>query len=115
VGRLTLKAGKFVTCSGYEVIESPNNLNFSRGYLFGLAIPLTHTGGFASYTFTDWFNVTAGVVAGLGRPKNVNDSVQSYTGSSRSRRRTSRQPELDRGPEQIARRIGETCRVTRAT
>ena len=27
---LTLKAGKFVTLLGYEVIEAPNNLNFSR-------------------------------------------------------------------------------------
>ena len=76
---LTLKAGKFVTLLGYEVIESPNNLNFSRGYLFGLAIPLTHTGGLASYTFTDWFNMTAGVVLGWDDAKNVNDSV-SYTG-----------------------------------
>ncbi len=42
---LTLKGGKFVTLLGQKVIESPNNLNFSRGYLFGLAIPLTHTGG----------------------------------------------------------------------
>ncbi|MGH7368809.1 MAG: outer membrane beta-barrel protein [Candidatus Rokuibacteriota bacterium] len=76
---LTLKAGKFVTLLGYEVIESPNNLNFSRGYLFGLAIPLTHTGGLASYTFTDWFSMTAGVVLGWDDSKNVNDSV-SYTG-----------------------------------
>ena len=76
---LTLKAGKFVTLLGYEVIESPNNLNFSRGYLFGLAVPLTHTGGLASYTFTDWFNVTAGVVLGWDDSKNVNDRV-SYTG-----------------------------------
>jgi hypothetical protein len=76
---LTLKAGKFVTLLGYEVIESPNNLNFSRGYLFGLAIPLTHTGGLASYTFTDWFNMTAGVVLGWDDSKNVNDGL-SYTG-----------------------------------
>lgn len=76
---LTLKAGKFVTLLGYEVIESPNNLNFSRGFLFGLAIPLTHTGGLASYTFTDWFNMTAGVVLGWDDSKNVNDAV-SYTG-----------------------------------
>ena len=76
---LTLKAGKFVTLLGYEVIESPNNLNFSRGYLFGLAIPLTHTGGLASYAFTDWFNMTAGLVLGWDDSKNVNDSL-SYTG-----------------------------------
>jgi len=76
---LTLKGGKFVTLLGYEVIESPNNLNFSRGYLFGLAIPLTTTGGLASYTFTDWFNVTAGVILGWDDSKNVNDRP-SYTG-----------------------------------
>ena len=42
---LTVKAGKFVTLLGYEVIESPNNLNFSRSFLFTFAIPLTHVGG----------------------------------------------------------------------
>jgi hypothetical protein len=76
---ITLKGGKFVTLLGYEVIESPNNLNFSRGYLFGLAIPLTHTGGLVSYTFTDWFNMTAGMVLGWDDSKNVNDPL-SYTG-----------------------------------
>ena len=34
-----LKVGKFVTLLGYEVIESPLNLNYSRGYLFSLAHP----------------------------------------------------------------------------
>lgn len=70
---LTLKGGKFVTLLGYEVIESPNNLNFSRGYLFTFAIPLTHTGGLLSYTFTDWFSVTAGVVLGWDNSKDNND------------------------------------------
>lgn len=70
---LTLKGGKFVTLLGYEVIESPNNLNFSRGYLFSLAIPFTHTGGLLSYTFTDWFSVTAGVVLGWDNSKDNND------------------------------------------
>jgi hypothetical protein len=74
---LTVKGGKFVTLLGYEVIESPNNPNFSRGYLFELAVPLTHTGGLLSYTFTDWFNVTAGVVLGWDDSKNVNDAVSA--------------------------------------
>jgi Putative beta-barrel porin-2, OmpL-like. bbp2 len=76
---LTLKAGKFVTLLGYEVIESPNNLNFSRGYLFTLATPLTTTGALASYTFTDWFSATAGMVLGWDDSENVNDAM-SYTG-----------------------------------
>ncbi len=70
---LTFKGGKFVTLLGYEVIESPNNLNFSRSYLFGLAIPFTHTGGLVSYTFTDWFSATAGVVLGWDNSKDNND------------------------------------------
>ncbi len=70
---LTFKGGKFVTLLGYEVIESPNNLNFSRGLLFFNAIPLTHTGGLLSYTFTDWFSVTAGVVLGWDNSKDNND------------------------------------------
>ncbi len=70
---LTVKGGKFVTLLGYEVIESPNNLNFSRGYLFTFAIPFTHTGGLLSYTFTDWFSATAGVVLGWDNSKDNND------------------------------------------
>jgi hypothetical protein len=61
---LTLKGGKFVTLLGYEVIESPNNLNFSRSFLFSFAIPLTHVGALATYAVTDWLSVTAGPVVG---------------------------------------------------
>jgi hypothetical protein len=61
---LTLKAGKFVTLLGYEVIESPNNLNFSRSFLFSFAVPLTHVGALASYAVTDWLTLTAGPVVG---------------------------------------------------
>ena len=48
---LDIYMGKFVTFLGYEVIESPANLNFSRGLLFTNAIPLTHTGIYADYKF----------------------------------------------------------------
>jgi hypothetical protein len=61
---LTLKGGKFVTLLGYEVIESPNDLNVSRGFLFTFAIPLTHVGLLASYPVTDTLSVTAGPVLG---------------------------------------------------
>jgi Putative beta-barrel porin-2, OmpL-like. bbp2 len=76
---LTLKAGKFVTLLGYEVIESPNNLNFSRSLLFSFAIPFTHTGGLLSYSFTDWFSVTAGVVEGWD-VSDDNNASPAYTG-----------------------------------
>jgi hypothetical protein len=48
-----VKGGKFVTLLGYEVIEAPNNLNFSRSFLFSLAIPLTHVGALVTYPVFD--------------------------------------------------------------
>jgi len=41
---LDIYAGKYVTLAGSEVIESKDNFNFSRSFLFGFAIPFTHTG-----------------------------------------------------------------------
>lgn len=74
-----VKVGKFVTLLGYEVIESPLNLNYSRGYLFSLAIPLTTTGGLVSYSFNDWLSAQAGVVLGWDR-SNTDNSGPSGTG-----------------------------------
>jgi hypothetical protein len=76
---LTLKAGKWVTLLGYEVIESPNNLNFSRSYLFSFSIPLTHVGALLSYQVLPWFSVTAGTVVGWDVARD-NNSAMSYTG-----------------------------------
>jgi Putative beta-barrel porin-2, OmpL-like. bbp2 len=76
---LTLKAGKFVTLLGYEVIEAPNNLNFSRSYLFAFSIPLTHVGALLSYQVFPWFSITAGTVVGWDVARD-NNSTMSYTG-----------------------------------
>lgn len=43
-GGSELKFGKYATLHGAEVIEGPSNYNISRSYLFGFAIPFTHTG-----------------------------------------------------------------------
>jgi Putative beta-barrel porin-2, OmpL-like. bbp2 len=47
---MEIKAGKFVTLHGAEVIESPLNYNISRSLAFSFAIPFTHTGVMAAYT-----------------------------------------------------------------
>lgn len=60
-GPLTLIAGKFSTLAGAEVIEAPNNTNFSRSYLFGEAIPFTHTGVRATFAPNAKISATAGV------------------------------------------------------
>lgn len=44
LGGSELRFGKFATLHGAEVIEGPSNYNISRSYLFGFAIPFTHTG-----------------------------------------------------------------------
>ncbi len=41
---ISLDVGKFVTWTGYEVIESASNDHYSRGLLFTYAIPFYHTG-----------------------------------------------------------------------
>lgn len=52
---LRFDAGKFVTHHGYEVIEGYDgyNDNATRSFLFGYAIPFTHTGFKAGYRFSD--------------------------------------------------------------
>jgi hypothetical protein len=62
---ITVDVGKFVTWSGYEVIESVDNINASRSILFGYAIPFAHTGIRATYpVFKDKWTVGLGVVNG---------------------------------------------------
>jgi len=63
-GGWTLTAGKFVTYEGIEVIEGPLNPTITRGLLFGLAEPFTHTGVKLHYQPVDEFNIGIGVVNG---------------------------------------------------
>jgi hypothetical protein len=76
---ILVKAGKWVSLLGYEVIESPSNLNFSRGVLFNLAGPFTHTGGLVSYAVTSWLTGQIGVVTGSDTSEDTN-TAPSVTG-----------------------------------
>ena len=55
---LTIDFGKFVTPAGAEVIENKDNLNYSRGLLFALAIPYYHMGVRLGYAINDKVSVT---------------------------------------------------------
>jgi hypothetical protein len=66
-GKVTWDVGKFVTPIGAEVIESQDNWNYTRGVLFGYAVPFYHTGirgtvaasdkvSFAGYLVNGWNN-----------------------------------------------------------
>jgi hypothetical protein len=61
---LTVDVGKFVTHMGYEVIESKDNWNYSRSFMFAYAIPYYHTGARASYTFSSTFSAAVHFVNG---------------------------------------------------
>ena len=76
---LDIYMGKFVTFLGYEVIESPANLNFSRGLLFTNAIPLTHTGIYADYKFNDTIEAKFGIVDGWNN--STSGSVGTFSGA----------------------------------
>lgn len=69
---VTFTIGHFATIIGAEVIESAYNYNTSRSFLFGFAIPFTHTGLLISYPFNDNVSGTIGVVNGWDLVGDVN-------------------------------------------
>lgn len=75
-----MKFGKFATLLGGEVIESPYNPNVSRSFMFGYAIPFTHTGVLFSTALTDMVSLSAGVVNGWDNVVDTNDS-KTFLGS----------------------------------
>ena len=73
---LQLDFGKFVTPAGAEVIETAPNWNYSRGILFGYAIPFYHFGLRAAYAFNPKVTLTGYLVNGW------NDIVAPNTGKT---------------------------------
>ena len=71
---LKIQAGKMNTLIGYEVINSWENPNFSRTFMFGLSQAFTTTGIRASYTFNPVVTATVGIINGWD---NVDDNNQS--------------------------------------
>ena len=61
---LQIDAGKFVTPHGAEVIETKDDLNYSRGLLFSYAIPYFHYGLRAKYAFNDKYSISGFLVNG---------------------------------------------------
>lgn len=75
---ISLKAGKFVTLLGYEVIPTYTNFNpnISTSFLFGFSIPFTHTGLLGHFPILDEVALDLGVVNGWD---NVDDNNNSKT------------------------------------
>ncbi len=77
---IEMKFGKFATLLGGEVIESPYNPNVSRSFMFGYAIPFTHTGVLFSTALSDNISLTAGVVNGWDNVRD-NNNGKTFLGS----------------------------------
>ena len=79
---IKLKAGRFVTLAGAEVIKSYNsfNYNITNSILYGFAIPFTHTGLLGSYAFSDQVSLDMGVVNGWDAVADNNDGKSLHSG-----------------------------------
>ncbi len=71
--------GKFVTPFGYEVIESVNNDNYSRGLLFTYGVPFYHTGVRFAAPLAKKLNFTGGIVNGWNNTTDDNDAKSFFT------------------------------------
>lgn len=60
---LDIKLGQINSLVGYEVVESPYNVNYSRSWLFGLGQPFTTRGVRAAYVFDKHVSLSVGVIA----------------------------------------------------
>lgn len=59
---LNLKVGQINSLIGYEVVESPQNANYSRSWLFGLGQPFTTRGIRGSSSLTQSVSWSVGVI-----------------------------------------------------
>ena len=75
---LLFTVGKFNTPIGYELINPTLNPLFSHSYLFNFAIPFTHTGVTAKYSFNENFSLTGGLVRGWDQSFEDNNQDPSY-------------------------------------
>jgi hypothetical protein len=78
----TLKAGKFATLLGYEVLKTQDafNHNISHSILFGFSIPFTHTGILLSAPLGEMATFDIGVVNGWDNVEDNNDNKTLLAG-----------------------------------
>jgi hypothetical protein len=79
---LDVRVGKMAMLCGYEVIENVNNMNYSRGMLFGIIQPFTSTGIRASYWFGQQFGATLGFSNGIN---NLLTGTDTYSDDDQSK------------------------------
>jgi hypothetical protein len=71
---LDIRVGKMAKLAGYEVLESVNDFNYSRGMLFSFVQPFTTTGIRMEYNITEMFSTTIGFNNGFNRAATFEDN-----------------------------------------
>ena len=79
---LLVTVGKWATPLGFEVIDAPSNALFSRGLLFGYAIPFTHTGIKFDYSFNDNFSMYYALAFGWDTFGDNNGNLSNLLGAT---------------------------------
>jgi len=77
---LRIRAGKFVTLLGEEVINPTGDALYSHSYLFGFAIPFTHTGIMGEYKLNDDILLDAGITRGWNQSVKDNNGDPDFLG-----------------------------------
>ena len=77
---LRIRAGKFVTLLGYEVINPTGNPIYSHSYMFGFAIPFTQTGVMGEYKINDDWLLDAGITRGWNQTFKDNNGAPDFLG-----------------------------------
>jgi hypothetical protein len=78
----TFDFGKFVTPFGYEVIESVNNDNYTRGFLFNYAVPLYHAGLRVGFPINNQISFLGAIVNGwnnVADDNNAKSAIAQFT------------------------------------
>jgi hypothetical protein len=78
---LRVRAGKFVTPLGAEVINPTGNALYSHSYLFGFAIPFTQTGIIGEYKLNDDWLIDAGITRGWNQSIRDNNGSPDFLGT----------------------------------
>lgn len=80
VQNITIRAGKMVTHMGYETINPTTNPLYSHAYLFGYAIPFTHTGVMVMWNATDKLTLMGGISRGWEQALEDDNDAIDYIG-----------------------------------
>lgn len=83
---LSLKVGHFYTIMGYEVVDATGNFFYSHAYTMQYGEPFTHTGGLATYDYSDQLILYGGLVNGWDNFDALTDKLAFLGGATWSPR-----------------------------